>query len=438
MMIDLDHLRERPELYVEACRVKGIDLDVQEFLTLDEQYRGLIKVVEEMRAQKNSVSKRVPGMKGKEKEAAITEMKKLDKMLSEKEGELAHVKDQWGEMQLLLPTLPLKTVPIGEGEKDNREVKQWGVIPSFTFTPRDHAALGEALDIIDLPRGVKVAGARGYFLKGDGARLHLAVLRFTLDTLLTKGWTLFCPPLLATYDCFMGTGFFPGSDQLNIYAVGGQERRGDSIKGDELYLIGTSEVAVASYHKDEILQAEELPKRYCGYSACFRREVGSYGKDTKGLYRIHHFDKIEQVVLCEASETVGLAMFEEIRTNAEEILQALKLPYRVVDVCTGDMGRGKVTMQDIETWMPSRKSYGETHSCSYLGDFQARRLNIKYKDADGKKRFVHTLNNTCIASPRILIPLLEIYQNRNGTVTVPEVLRPYMNDQAVISPIPCA
>ncbi|MBI2117261.1 serine--tRNA ligase [Candidatus Peregrinibacteria bacterium] len=235
-----------------------------------------------------------------------------------------------------------------------------------------------------------------------------------------QGWTLFTPPLMATGECLMGTGFFPGAEE-QTYAV-----------DDDRYLIGTSEVSVCSYHKDELLEGAELPKRYCGFSHCFRREAGTYGKDTKGLYRVHQFQKVEQVVLCAADEDKAMALFEEIRTNAEEVLQALELPYRVVDICTGDMGRGKVFMQDIECWMPSRNSYGETHSCSYLGDFQARRLNIKYIAENGEKKFVHTLNNTCIASPRILIPLLEMYQNKDGSVTVPEVLRPYMGGQTSI------
>jgi len=202
------------------------------------------------------------------------------------------------------------------------------------------------------------------------------------------------------------------------------------MKADDMYLIGTSEVTVCSYHKDEILKSDELPKKYAGHSVCFRREAGTYGKDTKGLYRVHQFEKVEQVVLCKADQEEALKLFEEIRTNAEEILQALKLPYRILDICTGDpaFSKGKVVMQDIETWMPSRDSYGETHSCSYLGDFQARRLNIRY-DEGGEKKFVHTLNNTCIASPRILIPILEIYQNADGSITIPEVLRPYMNGQ---------
>lgn len=431
-MIDLADLRARPADYQEAATKKGISVSIEGFLKLDDLRKELQQFVDDMRAQKNSVSKKIPTMSEKERKDAMEDMKKLSGTLKEKEIELKHVEESWQEMQLMLPSIPLSSVPVGKDDSENVEVRREGDIPTFDFEPKDHVTLGEALDIIDIPRGVKVSGARNYFLKGDGARLHQAVLRFTMDTLAERGWTLFSPPLLATYECFMGTGFFPGVDQGNIYAVGGQEEKDGAIEPDNLHLVGTSEVTVCSYHKDDVLKEEDLPKRYAGYSACFRREAGTYGKDTRGLYRVHQFEKVEQVVLCKADPKEALKMFEEIRQNAEDVLKALELPYRIIDVCTGDMGKGKVFMQDIETWMPSRKAYGETHSCSYLGEFQSRRLNIKYETSSGEKKFVHTLNNTCIASPRILIPILEIYQNADGTVTVPEVLRPYMGGQEKI------
>ncbi|PIR50413.1 serine--tRNA ligase [Candidatus Peregrinibacteria bacterium CG10_big_fil_rev_8_21_14_0_10_49_24] len=428
-MIDLADLRTRPADYQDAATKKGIDVSVEGFLTLDDLRKEMQQFVDDMRAQKNSVSKKVPAMKEAERKEAMEDMKKLSATLKEKEADLKRIEESWLEMQLMLPSIPLSSVPVGKDDSENVEVRREGDLPTFDFEPKDHVTLGEELDIIDIPRGVKVSGARNYFLKGDGARLHQAVLRFTMDSLAEKGWTLFSPPLLATYECFMGTGFFPGVDQSNIYAVGGQEEKDGSIELDNLHLVGTSEVTVCSYHKDDVLKEADLPKRYAGYSACFRREAGTYGKDTRGLYRVHQFEKVEQVVLCKSNQEEALKMFEEIRQNAEDILQALKLPYRVINVCTGDMGKGKVFMQDIETWMPSRESYGETHSCSYLGEFQSRRLNMKYETSGGEKRFVHTLNNTCIASPRILIPILEIYQNADGTVTVPDVLRPYMGGQ---------
>lgn len=218
------------------------------------------------------------------------------------------------------------------------------------------------------------------------------------------------------------------------YAVGVRKDLSEPIESDDLYLIGTSEVAVTSYHQGEVLKLSDLPKRYAGYSNCFRREAGTYGKDTHGLYRIHQFQKVEQVILCENNPEVSEKMHAEILGNAESVLQALKLPYRVVDVCTGDMGQGQIYKNDIETWMPSRGKYGETHSCSTFHEFQSRRLNIKYEDVDGSKKFVHTLNNTCIASPRILIPILEIYQQKDGSIAVPDVLQPYMGGQKVIKP----
>ena len=433
-MVDLEDLRQNPDAYQKAADVKGIKLSVEKFLKLDIERRDLITKVEEMRAKKNDVSKKVPTLSGKDKDQAIADMQKLKTDLDSKEEKLTKIQKEWQATQYSIPSIPLADVPVGKDESENVEAFKWGDTPTFDFEPKDHVALGEALDIIDIPRGVKVSGARSYFLKGDGARLHHAVLRLTMDHLSKKGWTLFSPPLMATYDCFMGTGFFPGIEQTNVYSVGGQDEPDAPIEPDGTYLIGTSEVSVCSYHKDEVLKESEMPKRYAGYSACFRREAGTYGKDTHGLYRVHQFEKVEQVVMCKADPKEAMKMFEEIRTNAEEILKALELPYRVLTICTGDMGKGKVFMQDIETWMPSRDSYGETHSCSYLGDFQSRRLNIKYEAKGGEKIFVHTLNNTCIASPRILIPILEIYQNKDGSITIPEVLRPYMNGQEVISP----
>ena len=431
-MIDLQDLRERPDVYQKACKDKQIKMSVEDFLALDAKRKRLVPEVEDMRAKKNEVSKGVPSLKDKEKGKAIAEMQKLNEALKKKESELNEVETEWKKQQLSFPSIPLESVPIGKDDTENVEVRKEGDIPSFDFEIKDHVSLGEALDLIDIPRGVKLAGARSYFLKGDGARLEMAVIQLALDHLRKKGWTIFAPPLMASWECLMGTGFFPGAED-QTYAVGAEEKRGEPFKSDDYYLIGTSEVPVASYHKDEVLKEEDLPTRYCGVSPCFRREAGTYGKDTHGLYRIHQFQKVEQVVLCKADQEEGLKIFEEIRTNAEELLQALGLPYRVIDVCTGDMGKGKVYMQDIETWMPSRDSYGETHSCSYLGDFQARRLNIKYETKEGEKKFAHSLNNTCIASPRILIPILEIYQNADGTVTVPEALRPYMGGQEIIS-----
>lgn len=437
-MIDLTDLRLRPDTYQKAAQDKNIKISVQEFLVLDAKRRALTTEVEAMRSKKNVVSKEIPSMKGAEKEKALTEMKALGSTLKTKEEELKNVEKMWMAQQLLLPSIPHKTVPVGKDDTENVQLRIWGD-PStpLGMTPpqelKDHVSLGQSLDIIDISRGVKIGGSRSYFLKGDGARLELAVLQFTVDSLVKKGFTLFTPPLMAKYAAMMGTSYFPGGEE-QAYAVGVDrepqtglgEKEAKHIESDKCYLIGTSEVSVASYHSGEMLHASELPKRYAGFSNCFRREAGTYGKDAHGLYRIHQFQKVEQVILCEADPEVSAKLHAEILQNAEDILQALKLPYRVVAVCTGDMGRGQVYKNDIETWMPSRGGYGETHSCSTFHDFQARRLNIKYETSSGEKKFVHTLNNTCIASPRILIPILEMYQNADGSVTIPEVLRPYM------------
>ncbi len=430
-MIDILRIRATPEAFELACKQKNITLDVRAFLALDDQRKELITKVDTMRADRNTVSKKVPTMKGEEKEKAVKEMRLLGEELSKKEAELTGIELRWKALLLKFPSLPNAKVPVGKSDKDNVESKKVGTIRTFDFTPRDHVTLAEELDIMDIARGVKIGGNRSYFLKGDGARLEMAVLQFAINHLVKKGWTLFSPPLMVHWEALMGTGFFPGNEE-NTYAVGVEKEKGQTLESDQKYLIGTSEVAVASYHKDEVLPLSMLPTRYCGFSPCFRREAGAYGKDTKGLYRIHQFQKVEQVVLCEAKEEIGMALFEEIRTNAEEVLRALELPYRILDVCTGDMGQGKVFMQDIETWMPSRNAYGETHSCSYLGDFQARRLGIRYTDTHGEKQFVHTLNNTCIATPRFLIPLLELYQNKDGSIAIPEPLRPYMGGQTMI------
>lgn len=430
-MIDLNDLRSRPELYQDAAANKRIKVDVLAFLKLDEERRRLIQHVDEMRANKNAVSKEVPTMKGKEREKAIADMKGVGEKLKIAEEKLAAIEKEWNLTLLLMPGIPLSKVPVGKDDSENVEVRKVGKIPTFDFDIKDHVTLGTDLDILDIPRGVKVAGSRSYFLKGDGARLELAVLMFTLDHLHTKGFTPFIPPVLANYEAMMGTSYFPGGEE-QAYAVGVQKEIGGPMESDGLFLIGTSEVSVASYHSGETLSEAELPKRYCGISNCFRREAGTYGKDTHGLYRIHQFQKIEQVVLCKNDPDESARMHAELLNNAEEVLQALRLPYRVVDVCTGDMGRGQVYKNDIETWMPSRNGYGETHSCSTFYDFQSRRLNIKYEAADGSKHFVHTLNNTCIASPRILIPILEMYQNKDGSVTIPEVLRPYMGGKKKI------
>jgi seryl-tRNA synthetase len=324
---------------------------------------------------------------------------------------------------LLVPQPADPEVPQGKDDTENVEIRRVGEVRKFDFQPKDHIQLGEALDIIDVPRGVKLAGSRNYILKGAGAMLHQAVLRLAMDQMIAKGYIPLTVPVLVRESVMYGTGYFPlGREQAYL------------AERDGMSLVGTAEVPVTALHSEEILNEADLPRKYVAMSTCFRREAGAAGKDTYGLYRIHLFDKVEQVIIGPNSREASIALHQEILRNSEDVLAALELPYRVVNVCTGDLGQGQVQKFDIETWMPSRKGYGETHSASRFYEFQARRLNLRYRDAAGKVQFCHTLNNTVIASPRILIPILELYQNADGTVTVPAALRPYMGGMEKIGP----
>jgi seryl-tRNA synthetase len=319
---------------------------------------------------------------------------------------------------LLVPQIPDPEAPIGPDESGNVELRTVGVPRTradFDFEFKDHVELGTQLKLFDLERGVKLAGSRNYVLTGRGALLHEAVLRLAWDMMTERGWTPLTVPVLVTEELMVGTGFFP-LHRDEVYLA---ER-------DQACLVGTAEVPVTGLHGDEILALAELPKKYFARSTCFRREAGAAGKDTRGLYRIHYFDKLEEVVICAADPEQSAQHHAEILQNAEDLLQMLELPYRVVEVCTGDMGQSKVRQYDVETWMPSRAMYSETHSASRYHDFQARRLKLRYRDAAGKVRVCHTLNSTVVASPRILIPLLETNQTADGSITVPAALRHYM------------
>lgn len=425
-MIDLADFRARPEAYKEACRKKRISFDIDAFAALDADYRKAKQAVETMRSEQNAVSKALPKLQGAEKEGKLAAMKELAARLKEGEQALRDMEEKWKAEQLKIPSIPSDRVPEGKDDTENVEIRKWGEIPQFSCKPRDHVELGLALDILDIERGVKVAGARSYYLKGDGARLHHALLNFAMDHLHARGFVLMDVPHVVKWEAMMGTGYFPGGEDAAYHL---------DERDDGFHLIGTSEVPVAAYHMGEILTLEELPRRYAGYSPCYRREAGAYGKDTAGVYRIHQFFKVEQVIICRNDPEESARMHAEILGNSEALMQLLKIPYRVVDVCAGDMGQGQVYKNDIEAWMPSRAAYGETHSCSTLWDFQARRLQLRYRDGGGKTVFCHTLNNTLLASPRILIPILELNQNPDGTVTIPEVLRPYMGGQEKI--VPC-
>lgn len=423
-MIDPKFIVQNPDVVKEAARKKHVNFDVDHFIEVDEKRRTLLSEIEAIRAKKNAANEDIKKLQGDEKKKAIEDMRAVGDEEKKLDESMKGIDEEWKDLLLRAPGLISPETPEGKDDTENVELYTWGELPKWDFEIKDHITLGEELDLIDVERGVKIGGSRSYFLKNQGALLELAIMRFTVDKLIAKGFNLFLPPLMVNRDAMVGTSYFPGGEE-QAYALG-VKRPGEAMESDEKYLIGTSEVSVASYHAGEILAEKDLPKLYAGYSYCFRREAGTYGKDTRGLYRIHQFQKVEQVVISKDDPEEDKRLHEFLLKNAEEVLQDLKLPYRVVAVCSGDMGIGQYYKNDIETWMPSRNSYGETHSCSTFLDFQSRRLNIRYKDAEGKTHFAHTLNNTCVASPRILIPVLEMYQNADGSITIPEILRPYM------------
>jgi seryl-tRNA synthetase len=422
-MLDIAFIRNNPEVIKDGIRKKRMKMDIDELLAVDEEVRSLRADVENLRADRNRISKEVPKLQGEEKEQAIAEVKSIRDGLGQREPKLREVESRFEELMLMVPNPPLPEVPEGDSDDDNVEVRSFGQPPTFDFPLKDHLELAESLDIVDMPRAVKFAGARMYCLKNEGAMLEFALFKFALDHLYSKGFMPMIVPQLVRREAMIGTGFFPLGEEDTFF-----------VEKDDLYLIGTSEVPLVSYHMDEILNEKDLPKHYCGYSTCFRREAGSYGRDTRGFYRLHQFNKVEQVIICVNDPEVSKAEHQILLNNSEEMMRALGLPHRVALACGAEIGQGQVLKHEIETWMPSRNKFSETHSCSSLHEFQARRLKIRWRGKDNKTQFCHTLNNTAIASPRILIPILENFQNADGSVTIPEVLRPNMGGMERIEP----
>lgn len=421
-MLDIKFIRENPDLIQKACEQKRIRFDLKPLLAADDAIRPLQQSLESLQARRNQISKEMATLSPADREKAKGEVGEIKIKMEGLESELSVLRTDFDAMMMLVPQPARADVPVGKDDTENQEIKTWGTIPSFDFKALDHAVLGERLGIMDFERGVKLAGSRSYVLRGLGAQLEQAVLRFTYDLLIARGYEAMSIPVLVKEDAMTGTGYFPtGREQAYL------------AERDAMALVGTAEVSLTSFHSGEILSAQDLPRKVMAWSSCFRREAGTYGKDTKGLYRVHQFQKIEQVIVAPADAKQSEALHDELLKNAEDILQALGLAYRVVYVCTGDLGQGQLRKHDIETWMPSRGAYSETHSCSTFHDFQARRLKIRYKDKEGKTLHCYTLNNTAIASPRILIPLLESNQQEDGSIRIPDVLQPYMGGRKLIS-----
>lgn len=406
------------ELCKQAAINKNREVEWDRLLALDEDRRSLQHELDDTRFTRNEIAKK--GIVGKTDKDIQEKGRMYKERIKDYEERLRKVEKEYSELMLTVPNVPDKSVPVGKDSTGNVEIKKWGELPSFDFLEKDHIELAKALDLIDFERGAKISGPRGYFLKNEAAQLEFAVLFYTFQKLIAKGYTPIIAPSLVKELTLVGNGQFPwGRDE--VYR----------LEKDDVYLAGTAEVPVTAYFSNEVLAEKELPKKFVAFSPCFRREAGSYGKDTKGVYRVHQFSKIEQVIISTNDMNNSFTLHEELLANAEEILQDLELPYRVLLMCTGDMGEPQVKKYDIETWMPGRKEYGETMSNSVMGDFQSRRLKIRYKTKDGQMLFCHTLNNTAIASPRILIAILENYQQSDGSVRVPNVLQTYLGKKVI-------
>ena len=424
-MLDVKYIREHSQLVKQAAENKGIEINIQQLLDVDEERRSLQKRIDDLRAEQHKANDEIAQADDAQKQEKIKLMRKIALEVKDLERIHSKVEQEFKEAMMMVPNIPSDEVPVGQTDEDNVEVKVVGDVPQFDFEPKDHIELGKALGMIDTDRGVKITGSRGYYLTGVGSQLEIALMTYALDFLRERGFTQFSTPLMTYEDYFFGTGYFPWGQEETFKAVD---------KEKEQRLIGSSEITLCAYHADEMMSPDEFPKRYTSWTPCFRTEVGSYGKDTHGLYRLRQFNKVEQVIVCENDDAKAMELFHEIQKNAEDFMETLELPFRVMKLCTGEMGAPQKYKHDIETWMPSRQSYGETHSCSWMGDFQARRLNIRYKDANGNTQFCQTLNNTLAASPRLLIPLLEVHQQADGSVKLPQVLHKYMNGLAVITP----
>ena len=421
-MLALKFIRENPELVRDGARKKKIEFDLERLLELDASLLELNREVDDLRNQQKTMGKRMGGASPEEREEILTEQKTLKGELKAREERQGALKSELDALLLLVPNVPAPEVPEGDDDGGNVELRTWGTPREFDFPMIDHVALAEGQGWLDIVRGAQLAGSRNYVLLGDLSLLEGAVMRFALDTMVSRGFTPLSVPTLVRTETMVGTGYFPG----------GEDQAYKCDERDDLCLVGTAEVPVTALYQGEILEAERLPMRFVALSSCYRREAGTYGKDTRGLYRVHQFQKVEQVILDVADEEKSLEHHAAILQNSEDVLQALELPYRVVNVCGGDLGQPQIQKFDIETWMPSRGSYGETHSASRFHDFQARRLNLRYRGEDGKVRHCHTLNNTVAASTRMLLALLENHQMADGRVSVPEPLRPYLGGRETL------
>ncbi|MDP2361480.1 MAG: serine--tRNA ligase [bacterium] len=415
-MLDLRRIREKPEAVLAALRTKSPELDLDEILALDGRRLALLQESEKLKAVRNAESRAIAEVQraGGDAASRIAAMREVGERIKAVDAELKEVDERQGWLLMRLPNTPHPETPVGRDERDNVVVAEWGEKPPFAFTPRNHLELGEALDILDFPRGAKIAGSGFPVYKGLGARLERALINFMLDLQTGEhGYTEVFPPFLANRESMTATGQLPKMEE-DMYHCG----------KDELFAIPSAEVPITNLHRDEVLPGESLPLRYAGYSACFRREAGSYGKEVRGFLRVHQFNKVELVQFVRPEESD--AALNALRGHAEEVLRRLGLHYRVLALCTGDLSFASARTYDLEVWSPAEGRYLECSSCSSFADFQARRGNMRYKDKGGKPQFLHTLNGSGLATSRLIVALLETWQTEDGGVTVPPALRPWM------------
>ncbi len=419
-MLDIKFIRENKDLVALGAKKKHVNFSVDELIKKDDERRALLLSVEGKRAEQNSASLKIASLKTpEEKNQLLSEMKILKESMQKDEESLKKIMGEWQALMLQVPNIPDMSVPDGDSDAQNKEVKTWGNKPNFTFPAKDHVELMTNLKMVDFERGAKVHGFRGYFLTGEGARLSFAIWNYAMDFFSKKNFTPVIPPVIVRKINLYGTGHLPG-DVEDYYMTQDQDA-----------LAGTAEVPVMGYHADEVLDHNELPKRYIGFSPCFRREAGSHSKDVKGLIRVHEFYKLEQVILCEASHETSVKYHEELNRNTEEFIESLGIPYHTVLNCGGDLGLGQVKKYDIELWVPKENKYREISSASYFHDFQTRRFNTKYKDVDGKLKYTHSLNCTAIPTPRILVSMVENFQQADGSILIPEALHKYFGKNII-------
>ena len=414
-MLDIKFIRENKDLIKNSCTNRQIDVDIDEILDTDKRYRDNLKAIEGMSAQKNQASKQIVQLKDEnEKKKIILEMQELDRNSDRLNVTLKELSEKLNRLISRVPNIPLADVPIGKNDQDNIVLREVGKKPSFNFTIKNHLEIGEGLDLIDVERAAKISGSRSNYLKNEAVMMEFALAGLAFDILTKKGFIPVIPPVMIKEEMAAGTGFLESTDSKEAYI----------IPEDNLYLIGTSEQSLVAMHAREVFEYKDLPKKYVAFSPCFRREAGSYGRDTKGILRVHQFDKMEMVIFSRQEESQREHQF--ILSIEERLMQLLKLPYRVVRICAGDMGRPAASQYDIETWLPSENRYRETHSTSNCTDFQSRRLNIRYRDSAGQMQFAHTLNGTAFAIGRTIVAILENYQQKDGSVKIPTVLQKYL------------